>query len=84
MKDTTSEEYIDTTNLFEYCFNNFSTYTVSDFASISEDNTDITGILSENSELIRVDDNGLIVIPKTASILDVESDVVPEVLEAQI
>ena len=77
MKDTTSDEYLDTTNLFEYCFNNFNTYTVSDFASISEDNTDITGILSENSEIIRVDNKGLIVIPKTASILDVESEVVP-------
>ena len=77
MKDTTTDEYTDTTNLFEYCFNNFSTYTVADFASISEDDTNVTGILSENSELICVDKKGIIVIPKTASILDVESDVVP-------
>lgn len=77
MKDTTSDEYIDTTNLFDYCFDNFSTYPVSDFASISEDDTDVTGILSENSELIKVDDDGLIVIPKTASVLDVVAEVVP-------
>ncbi|MBE5915785.1 MAG: D-alanyl-D-alanine carboxypeptidase [Pseudobutyrivibrio ruminis] len=77
MKDNTTDQYLDTTNLFEYCFDNFNAYAVSEFASISEDNTDITGILSENSELIKVDENGLIVIPKTASVLDVASEVVP-------
>ena len=77
MKDTTTDQYLDTTNLFEYCFDNFSTYKVSDFASISEDDTNVTGILSENSELIQVDKSGLIVIPKTASVLDVTAEVVP-------
>ena len=77
MKDTTAEQYNDTTNLFEYCFDNFSKYAVSDFASISEDDTDVTGILSENSELIKVDEDGLVVIPKTASILDITSSVEP-------
>ena len=77
MKDSTTDQYLDTTNLFEYCFDNFSSYKVSDFASISEDNIDVTGILSENSELIKVDEKGRIVIPKTASVLDVVSSVVP-------
>lgn len=77
MKDATGQQYIDTTNLFEYCYDNFTKYNVSDFASISEENTDVTGILSENSELIKIDDSGLIVIPKTASVLDVVSTVEP-------
>jgi len=77
MKDQTGQQYVDTTNLFEYCFDNFSKYNVSDFASISEENTDVTGILSEKSELIKIDDKGLIVIPKAASVLDVTSTVVP-------
>lgn len=77
MKDQTGEQYVDTTNLFEYCYDNFTKYHVSDFASISEDNTDITGKLSEKSELIKIDKKGLIVIPKAASILDVTSSVVP-------
>lgn len=77
MKDTVGEQYTDTTNLFEYCFDNFSKYTVADFASISEDDTNVTGILSENSELIKIDKSGIIVIPKTASVLDVTSSVVP-------
>ncbi|MCR5416811.1 MAG: D-alanyl-D-alanine carboxypeptidase [Pseudobutyrivibrio sp.] len=77
MKDTTTDEYIDTTNLFEYCFDNFSTNKVADFASISEDDTNVTGILSENSDLIKIDKSGLVVIPKTASVLDVQAEVVP-------
>lgn len=77
MKDTTEAEYTDTTSLFDYCFDNFSQYPVSDFASISEDDVKVTGVLSENSELIKVDENGIIVIPKTASVLDVAMEVVP-------
>lgn len=77
MKDSVKEQYTDTTNLFEYCFDNFSKYTVADFASISENDTNVTGILSENSELIKIDKSGIIVIPKTASVLDVTSSVVP-------
>ncbi|SDB44462.1 D-alanyl-D-alanine carboxypeptidase [Pseudobutyrivibrio sp. YE44] len=77
MKDTVGEQYTDTTNLFEYCFSNFSKYAVKDFASISETDTNVTGVLSENSELIKIDKKGLIVIPKTASVLDVQSTVVP-------
>lgn len=77
MKDTTSDQYYDTTNLFEYCYDNFSPYAVTDFASISEDDPNITGLLSENSELIKIDKNGLVVLPKTASVLDVTSSVEP-------
>ena len=77
MKDTTSDQYYDTTNLFEYCYDNFSPYAVADFASISEDDPNITGLLSENSELIKIDKNGLVVLPKTASVLDVTSSVEP-------
>lgn len=77
MKDTTTDEYTDTRNLFDYCFDNFSVNTVADFASISEDDVNVTGVLSENSEIIKIDDEGIIVIPKTASILDVKSNVVP-------
>ena len=77
MKDTVSDQYTDTTNLFEYCFDNFSIYNVADFASISENDAKVTGSLSENSELIRIDKDGIIVIPKTASVLDVTSEVVP-------
>lgn len=77
MKDSVTDQYTDTTNLFEYCFDNFNTYNVADFASISEDDVNITGRLSENSELIKIDKKGLIVIPKTASVLDVTSEVVP-------
>ncbi len=77
MKDSVTDQYYDTTNLFEYCYNNFTPYTVADFASISENDTNVTGLLSENSELIKIDNDGLIVLPKTASVLDVTSSVVP-------
>lgn len=77
MKDDVRNQYYDTRSLFDYSFDNFTIYSVADFASIAENDTKITGTLSENSELIKVDDSGIIVIPKTASVLDVKSSVVP-------
>ncbi|MCR4695557.1 MAG: D-alanyl-D-alanine carboxypeptidase [Pseudobutyrivibrio sp.] len=76
MKDTTAEEYNDTRRLFDYCFDNFAVYNVADFTSISEKDTNVTGIIGENNQLIKIDEKDVIVIPKAASVLDVKSDVV--------
>ncbi len=77
MKDTTGQQYIDTTNLFNYCFDNFTIYNISDFASISEEDTNVTGLLSESNQLIKIDGDGKVILPKTASVLDAKSSVVP-------
>jgi len=76
MKTKSPSHYLDTTNLFEYCFNNFTTYRISDFESI-EDSTETSsaGKLSEYIDLIKIDEDGVIVLPRTASFADARSKV---------
>ena len=68
--------YVDTRNLFDYCFDNFTIYNVSENATISNEDTDVTGILSESIDLIKIDTDGIIVLPKTATFNDATSTVV--------
>ncbi len=75
MKDTTAEQYNDTRSLFDYCFDNFAVYNVADFASISQDDANYTGSLSETGDLIKIDKEGKIILPKTASVMDAKSTV---------
>ena len=75
MKDTTAEQYNDTRSLFDYCFDNFAVYNVADFASISQDDASYTGSLSNTGDLIKIDEKGKIILPKTASVMDAKSTV---------
>lgn len=75
MKVKSPGQYLDTRNLFDYCFDNFSIYNVSEHASISDTDISKTGKLSESIDLIKIDKSGIVVLPKTASFLDAESRV---------
>lgn len=75
MKDESPAHWIDTRNLFDYCFDNFNIYNISENASISENNIKKTGKLSENMDLIKIDSEGTLVLPKTASFYDAQSTV---------
>ncbi len=66
--------YEDTTNLFDYCFDNFAAYSVAENeVNINEGAT--AGPLSESMEFLGVDEAGLIVLPKTASFEDAVSTI---------
>ncbi|MCR5144512.1 MAG: D-alanyl-D-alanine carboxypeptidase [Lachnospiraceae bacterium] len=70
--------YEDTINLFDYCFANFTTYKVADHANINEIGAGVNpGILSEQSKLIRIDSEDVIVLPKAASFKDAKAVLEP-------
>ena len=50
-------------------------YNVSEHTSIAESDSNVTGLLSENIDLIKIDKDDRIVLPKTASFLDAKSKV---------
>ena len=68
-------QYLDTRNLFDYCFDNFTVYTVADHTSISDTDINTVGMLSEGIDLINIDPEGVIVLPKTASFLDAQIEI---------
>ena len=63
--------YVDTTNLFDYCFDNFRMEDVTDadelFTNLSEEST---GALSDHVDLLNAKTSGRIILPKTADIRD--------------
>ncbi len=70
-------QYTDTISLFDYCFENFSVYQVSDYLSIEEiDDESAAGVLSDKIDLIRVDDEGMVVLPNTAEFSDATATVI--------
>lgn len=70
--------YDDTESLFEYCFQNFTVYTVADEVDLSAMNEDASlGSLADKIDLIRVDENGTVILPTTASFSDASVSVSP-------
>ncbi len=70
--------YNDTENLFEYCFQNFSLYSVADNVNLSDmSDQEALGSLSDKIDLIRVDEDGVVVLPNTASFADAQATVTP-------
>lgn len=70
--------YEDTERLFEYCFNNFSVKRVADYVKLPDlEDENAVGALSDKIDLIRIDPNGVVVLPNTASLEDAEMEVSP-------
>lgn len=70
--------YTDTIHLFDYCFYNFSIFPVADnlsLSSLNEENN--VGLLGENIDLIRVNEEAVVVLPNTASFSDAQAMVQP-------
>ena len=74
----TPGHYTDTIRLFDYCFYNFSTFSVAENVSLTslKDQTN-TGLLGENIDLIRIDPDAKVVLPNTASFADAKATVIP-------
>ncbi len=71
-------QYTDTRALFDYCFDNFSVYSVADNASLFDNNAQKDlGSLSDNIDLIKVSEDGVVILPKTANFADAKATVTP-------
>lgn len=76
---TSPGHWIDTTNLFNYCFDNFAAYNVADQASPFAGDVDGSlGSLAGDGKLATTDPHGTVVLPKTASLADAQAEVVPK------
>ena len=75
---TSPGHWTDTTNLFNYCFDNFAVYNVADQVSpFAGDADGSLGSLGEDMELVSTDPHGTVVLPKTASLADAQASVTP-------
>ncbi|MCR5639851.1 MAG: D-alanyl-D-alanine carboxypeptidase [Lachnospiraceae bacterium] len=67
-----TNQYVDTTNLFNYCFDNFTQYEIEDNEGLSDNvSPRKLGALGTNIELVEIQD-GLVILPKTANLSQAE------------
>ncbi|MBQ1870709.1 MAG: D-alanyl-D-alanine carboxypeptidase [Lachnospiraceae bacterium] len=76
--DTTENQYKDTKRLLEYCFDNYQMFNVVD----NDADYDIGSVLNTTNFTVKapyftIDDQAMIILPKTASFTDARSEMVP-------
>lgn len=78
LNTTTPAQWTDTALLLDYCFNNFGVYRVADQAKLfTADQGKVLGSVSNDMDLIEVDPNGVVVLPKTAEFASASATVIP-------
>ena len=70
--------YVDTVNLFDYCFDNFQTLDISENEALFTNQKDKSiGSLAKNMNMSTVKATGTVVLPKTADFSDTEYEISP-------
>ena len=76
MRTDTVSQYLDTTSLFEHCFQNFQSVSISDIGSKTEESNENKGIMNNHESFVKLDENTHVVLPVTADISEVEMTLV--------
>ncbi len=78
MNANSPAQYTDTRTLLDYCFDNFTTYDVSQYADLfSEETKDKAGTLNADLDLITVDE-GYVILPKTVDFSEASVSIEPD------
>ena len=76
MNTQSPNQWLDSRNLFDYCFDNFQIFSVKDNEkAYTKDKIQDTGILNTDQSFAGLDKNGGIILPKTASFEDAKVEV---------
>lgn len=79
MREQAPNHYLDTRNLFDYCFENFQLWNVAENEKSYEQNVKENKIFENEESLLGLNEEGCIVLPKAAAF----TDAVPEVKEVK-
>lgn len=73
-----ADQYIETKNLFEHCFQNFQTVSIGESGNAGEEQEEETGSGSSYESFVKLEENAQIVLPVAADISDVEMTLVSD------
>lgn len=74
LNEANDVQWVDTAKLCDYVFDNFSVYNVASNAQLSGGTKkDLEGKLSQNIDLIKIDNKGTVILPKTVEFSDAQS-----------
>lgn len=82
MRTNSVEQYTETTSLFEYCFQNFQTVSISDSGEEGQESN--KGIMNNHDSFVKLDENAHVVLPITADISDVEMSLITKNLPKNV
>lgn len=72
MKTNSTDQYLDTTSLFDYCFQNFQAFSLAENEGASEEESENKGIMNNHESFVDLNEEAYVVLPVTASFSDVE------------
>lgn len=79
MNTQSPNQWIDTINLFDYCFDNFQVFNIAENeTSYTSSETKNAGSLNNNEPFVDIDKKACIVLPKTAKFKDAASEITYE------
>ena len=76
MRTTSKAEWADSTELFEYCFQNFKPFTISEYDTSVVENDENKGVMNNYESYVSLDSSAYIVLPATAAFSDATSTLV--------
>ena len=77
MRTNGKDQYIETTRLFEYCFQNFHAVSLAEMESSTIEHKSI-GIMNNNKSFVEMNDTAKVVIPTTVEISQLEKSLIDE------
>ncbi len=72
MRTSSSAQWDETKELFEYCFQNFKAFTIAEYESAVLDNDVNKGVMNSYGSYVTLDENAYVVLPATAAFSDAE------------
>lgn len=72
MRTNGTDQYLDTTSLFEYCFQNFQAFSLADNVGASQEESENKGIMNNHESYVDLNKESYVVLPVTADFADVE------------
>lgn len=77
-------QWEDSTSLYNFCFDNFQVFNVADNERRFDGEVKNTGTLNINADYVKMDENGIIVLPKTAEFNEAQPEVTDDSTDENI
>ena len=72
MRTTTTDQYLDTASLFDYCFQNFQAVSIADNFGGNKEENENKGIMNNHKSFVDLNEEAYVVLPLSANVSDVE------------
>lgn len=87
MRTDSTAQYVETTSLFDYCFQNFQVYSLADYTG-DDESDGAKGIMNNHESYVKLNNDACVVLPISADVTDMQMELkstdLPENTVAQL